>query len=227
MSNNRTFDKELFIDRDVALALFDCVLGRNPDQPWPLLPILTFIAPSGGGKLWLIKYLRGEKCSLPAGDVAIPHAYLNFTLPETSKTPLEILCDIRDQLQGQDDGQGNHLTFPRFDLGATIALTTSTNRNLLLQSRDELLRKLAAESRPIQSLVELAKMASNTAQVFLPAITISPIISLTLAILKLAIRVPPLLELILRLKCGPAWKWYQSRSTDLEMHTFASTQALK
>lgn len=80
MSINHTFERETFIDREVALALFDCVLGRNPDQPWPFLPILTFIAPSGGGK----------------------------------RTLMEILCDIRNQLQSHIDGNGKdcHLTFP-------------------------------------------------------------------------------------------------------------------
>jgi len=106
MSNNHTFDREIFVDREVVLALFDCVLGRNPDQPWPPLPILTFIAPNGGGKWTLIEYLRREKCSLPDSRVAIPHAYLNFTKPETPKDLLMILCDIRDQLRDLYD-RGN------------------------------------------------------------------------------------------------------------------------
>lgn len=167
MSNNHKFDRETFINRDVALALFDCILGRNPDQPWPLLPILTFIAPSGGGKLWLIKYLHDEKCSLPGGHVAIPHAYLNFTLQKTPKNLLGILCEIRNQLQEQVDGQGNHMTLPRFDLGVTIALTASKDRNPLLQSRNELLRKLAA--RPIQSLVDLGNIGRSAAPATIPA----------------------------------------------------------
>ncbi len=36
---------ELFTDRREALALFDLLRGRDPEKPWPLLPILAFIAP--------------------------------------------------------------------------------------------------------------------------------------------------------------------------------------
>ncbi len=168
MSNNESFAKEIFFDCDVALALFDCVLGCNPDQRWPLLPILTFIAPSGGGKRALIEYLRREKCSFSDGHAAaMPYADLDLTPSQTSKTPLEILWDIRTQLQSPNDGKDSHLTFPRFDLGATITLTTPTDRNLLLQSRDELLRKLAA--RPIQSLVDLGNIGSSAVPATIPA----------------------------------------------------------
>ena len=38
---------DTFTDRREALALFDVVRGRDPAQPWPLLPILAFIAPGG------------------------------------------------------------------------------------------------------------------------------------------------------------------------------------
>ena len=54
---------ETFTDRHEAIALFDHLRGRDPEKPWPLLPILAFIAPGGSGKSTLIEYLR-QKISL-------------------------------------------------------------------------------------------------------------------------------------------------------------------
>src|SRR5437667_1730406 len=47
-----------FTDRREAIALFNSLRGRDPDQPWPLLPILAFVAPGGSGKSLLLRYLR-------------------------------------------------------------------------------------------------------------------------------------------------------------------------
>jgi len=87
---------DLFTDRREALALFDLLRGRDPGQPWPLLPILAFIAPGGSGKSTLMEYLRVKKCSLPDGRAALPYAHLDFTFPSAPKDLLSILIALRD-----------------------------------------------------------------------------------------------------------------------------------
>ncbi|HEX9132581.1 MAG TPA: hypothetical protein VF844_09825, partial [Ktedonobacteraceae bacterium] len=109
-----------FTDRREAIALFDYLRGRDPDKPWPLLPILVFVAQGGSGKSTLIEYLRVKRCILSEQLAALPYARLNFTLTDSPKDLLSILIAIRDQLQQHDDGSGKHLTFPRFDLGALV-----------------------------------------------------------------------------------------------------------
>src|SRR5258707_546550 len=54
MMNNQL---KTFTDRREAIALFNLLRGRDPNQPWPLLPIIAFIAPSGCGKSMLINEL--------------------------------------------------------------------------------------------------------------------------------------------------------------------------
>ena len=117
----RTDWRETFMDRRDALTLFDEPRGRNREKPWPLLPILAFIAPGGSGKSTLINYLRATKCRLPDGRAALPHAHIDFTVPGAPTDLLAILVRIRDELQGQTDRQGKYLRFPRFDLGALVA----------------------------------------------------------------------------------------------------------
>ncbi len=47
-----------FTNRREAIALFERIRQRDSHQSsWPLLPILTFIAPGGSGKSTLIEYL--------------------------------------------------------------------------------------------------------------------------------------------------------------------------
>src|SRR5436305_13921727 len=99
---------DTFTDRREALALFDVLRGRDPAKPWPLLPILAFIAPGGSGKSTLMDYLRLKQCSV-SGRAALPYAHLDFTLPSAPKDLLSILIALRDQLQqhaDEPDGQG-------------------------------------------------------------------------------------------------------------------------
>jgi len=65
-----------FTDRREAIALFDHLRGRDPNKPWPLLPILAFLGLGGSGKSTLIKYLAAQKCCLPGGRAAL--SKLNF-----------------------------------------------------------------------------------------------------------------------------------------------------
>ena len=71
-----------FTDRHEAIALFRSFLGRDLSKPWPLLPILAFIAPGGSGKSTLIEYLRVTACCLPdpQESAVLPYAHLDFTL---------------------------------------------------------------------------------------------------------------------------------------------------
>jgi len=80
---------ETFTDRADALALFDELRSRDPNKPWPLLPILAFIAPGGSGKSTLIEHLIEEKCSL-AGRPVLPYARLDFL--RTRVFPKMICC---------------------------------------------------------------------------------------------------------------------------------------
>src|SRR5438128_11013427 len=100
-----------FMDRHDALVLFDEPRGRDLNKPWPLLPILAFIAPGGSGKSTLINYLRATKCR-----ATLPHAHIDFTVPRHAPTLLAILVRLRDELQRQPDpgDQRKHLSFPRF-----------------------------------------------------------------------------------------------------------------
>jgi hypothetical protein len=138
---------EPFTARREALALFDLLRGRDHGQPWPLLPLLAFIAPGGSGKSRLINYLRATKCR-----ATLPYAHLDFTFPSAPKDLLTILVALRDQLQQQADDQGQHLRFPRFDLGALIVQTTSTTEDLSAFGPHEIRRKLAAGKQILESL---------------------------------------------------------------------------
>ena len=52
---------ETFTDRAEEVALFDELRSRDPNKPWPLLPILAFIAPGGSGKSTLAQILAGRE----------------------------------------------------------------------------------------------------------------------------------------------------------------------
>ena len=113
---------ETFTNRREAIALFEYLRKNDPNKPWPLLPILTFVAPDGRGKSTLIEYLRASKCCSPDGRAILPYAYLDFTQVDAPRDLLSILVALRNQLQAHGDGQGRNLTFPYFDLGAAIVL---------------------------------------------------------------------------------------------------------
>ena len=205
-----------FTDRREAINLFDYLRGRDPSKPWPLLPILAYIAPGGSGKSSLIEYLRA-KCSLPYGRAALPYVQLDFTQTDAPKTLLSILVAMRNQLQYHDDGQDRHLTFPRFDLGAAIALASPADGNLPLMSKEEVERNLKSGSHLIEALGQWGDVVKNATS-FIPVLSsVAQFIPPLLVGLKLFMQIPPVQELLQRMERGPGWKWYQAHSIDLDL----------
>src|SRR5438105_3185657 len=98
-----------FTDRREALALFELARGHGSDKLWPPRPLLAFIGPSGSGKTMLIEHLRDTICRFENGHIALPHACLDFTLSNQPMKLLDILIALRNQLQGQADGNNKHL----------------------------------------------------------------------------------------------------------------------
>ncbi len=60
-----------FTDRLEAIALFNMLRGRDPDNSWPLLPILAFVAPGGSGKSLLLRHLLYWLLSTSVRKIAI------------------------------------------------------------------------------------------------------------------------------------------------------------
>src|SRR5690242_34430 len=108
MSNESVFP---FINRGEVLDLFTRLYSYDQPGSQSPLPLLALIGPSGSGKSTLIDYLRMTCCLSEEGQVAQPHAWLDFTLLSAPRTLLDILIDLRDQLQGQADSAGRHLSF--------------------------------------------------------------------------------------------------------------------
>jgi hypothetical protein len=194
---------ETFTDRCEAIALFELLRGRDPGKPWPLLPVLAFVAPGGSGKSLLLRYLRVEKCSV-AGRAALPYAYLDFTLPHAPKNLLSILMELRDQLQQQDDGQGNHLVFPRFDLGALIAQAASSSEDFTSLGPTQVRQRLTAGMQIIESLSAVGSSLGYAV----------PYVAPLLAGLRLAGQIKPVRELLSYLEDSTGWKWYRMHGTE-------------
>src|SRR6266446_2146578 len=94
-----------FTDRREAIALFERIRKRDPAQAsWPLLPILTFIAPGGSGKSTLIDYLISGRC-WKDGNPILPYAHVDFT-KNSLRDLLLILIELREQLRSRLDEQG-------------------------------------------------------------------------------------------------------------------------
>src|SRR5207248_1927087 len=93
-----------FVDRHEAIELFNLFRSRNPNESWPLMPILAFLGAGGSGKSNLMKHLLDTECTLPNGySATMPYAYLDFTQPGTEQDLLSILDRLRHQLVGHRD----------------------------------------------------------------------------------------------------------------------------
>jgi hypothetical protein len=192
-----------FTDRREAIALFNSLRGRDLDKPWPLLPILAFVAPGGSGKSLLLRRLRERECNYD-GRPAIPYAYLDFTLPHAPKELLPILIELRDQLQQQDDGQGKHLVFPRFDLGALIAQSASMNEDISSLGPTQVRQQLTAGMDFIKTLSDLGSSLGHAV----------PYVAPLLASLRLAMQIKPVKEMLSYLEDSTGWKWYRMHGTE-------------
>ncbi len=194
-----------FTDRREAIALFDHLRGRDPDKPWPLLPILVFVAQGGSGKSTLIEYLRVKRCTLSEQRAALPYARLDFTLPDTPRDLLSILIATRDQLQQYEDGYGKHLTFPRFDLGALVVQSMPTPDNLASFGPQEVRHKLEAGLQLIESLANLGSELGLTVPFMLPV----------LAGIRLARQSRPVQKALRSFEDKAGWKWYRINGAKL------------
>jgi tetratricopeptide (TPR) repeat protein len=195
-----------FTDRREAIALFNWLRGRDPAKSWPLLPILAFVAPGGSGKSLLLRYLREKECNY-GGRPALPYAYLDFTLPHAPKGLLSILMELRDQLQQQDDGQGNHLVFPRFDLGSLIVQSASMNEDISSLSPTQVRQRLSMGMNFITSLSGLGSSLGLAV----------PYIAPLLAGLHLAGQIKPLKDMLSYLEDSTSWKWYRMHGTETKL----------
>jgi hypothetical protein len=105
--------RDLFTDREEAIYLFKKqVHEQDARKPWPLLPILSLVGPSGYGKSLFIRQLYFHYCNTPPH----PHTSLDFNRPDDPRDLLNILGALRNSLQRQRDEQGNALKFPRFTI---------------------------------------------------------------------------------------------------------------
>ena len=204
-----------FTDRREAIALFERIRHRDPHQfCWPLLPILTFIAPGGSGKSTLIEYLISGRC-YNNGKAILPYAHIDFTRQLYLREMLSILIELRDQLQSHADEHANSLTFPRFDLGAAIAMKAPLGSNLPSLGRDEIRRELQFARSAFQSLNEMGNALGN----------IYPYIPPLLVGLKwlgqTATKIPALREALLQIEYQSNWKWYLTPGADIGFGTTA------
>ncbi len=192
-----------FTDRREAIALFNALRGRDPEKPWPLLPVLAFVAPGGSGKSLLLRYLRERECNVGSRP-ALPYAYLDFTLTHTPKDLLSILMELRDQLQQQDDGQGSHLVFPRFDLGSLIVQSASMNEDISSLAPAQVRQRLSAGMNFMTSLSDLGSSLGLAV----------PYVAPLLAGLRLAGQIKPLKDILIYLEDSTGWKWYRTHGTE-------------
>ena len=204
-----------FTNRREATTLFQLLRGRDSNRPWPLLPILTFIAPGGSGKSTLINYLRTQQCCLQDGRAVIPYAQIDFTQADAPKTLLAILVTLRNLLQQQRDGQEKYLTFPRFDLGASIILAAPTDGNPPLLNPEEVQSNLTAGLDLVGSLTDMGGAVADIADIIpAPLDGLAKIIRALLAGLRLTAQIPAVHELMQRIESGPGWRWYQTNAND-------------
>jgi hypothetical protein len=193
----------VFTNRREAIALFNMLRGRDPRRPWPVLPILALMAPSGGGKSAMIDWLRENKCWVDGGP-ALPYAYLDFSQPHTPKDILHVLVSLRNQLQAHTDGSSRNLVFPRFDLGAAIALAAPAIETLPSPNHRELEVSLS-ESVPLFNALHRLKTPLESAV---------PAVPYLLEALLWPGEFRSLQAILQRLDKEPGWRWYRDCTND-------------
>lgn len=203
----------VFTNRREAIALFNLLRGRAPRRPWPLLPILILSGPAGSGKSALIEHLRAQKCCSD-GVSALPYASLDFSQPHTPKDILHILVSLRNQLQGHTDGSTRNLVFPRFDLGAAIALAAPTAETLPPINLHELDICLG-ESVPCFTALHRLKT---------PLESVVPSIPYLLEAITWPSELKPLQIILQRLDKEPGWRWYRDCTDDSGLRSARTLQ---
>src|ERR1051326_928967 len=194
----------VFTNRREGIALFNRLRGRDPRRPWPVLPTLVLMSPTGGGKSALIDWLRAHKCCSD-GASALPYAYLDFSQPHTPKSILHILVSLRNQLQAHTDGSTRNLVFPRFDLGAAIALAAPAIETLPPTNLREL-EICLGESVPLFNALHRLKT---------PLESVVPAVPYLLEALLWPNAEPkPLQAILQRLEKEPGWRWYRDDTND-------------
>ena len=205
----------VFTDRRKAICLFNEVRSRrNPEEAWPLLPILVFLGTGGSGKSFLFEHLCTTECSLadgPNGRAVMPYAYLDFTQPNMKLDLLAIFMELRDQLQKHKDAYGKHLVFRRFDFGAKVALASQAN-DINAFIRDE--QKPTLVSRLFKPINDMGNALGNLIP-FLPPILlgsqwVAHIFSASVSLFR----------------NQSAWQWYRTLSTDLQLPPEASRRQI-
>ena len=122
---------------------------------------------------------------------------------------LQILVALRNQLQEHADRDGKHLTFPRFDLGAAIALAAPAAETMALISRRDVIRQITESHLPVSALQELSGDLNS----------IAPPIAVALAALKWATRSSHIGKFLLRLALISGWQWYRDHTTDIGLRS--------
>ena len=204
-----------FINCGEVLDFFTQLQKYDSAVPQPPLPLLALIGPSGSGKSTLIDYLRITHCHSREGKVAKPHAFLDFTFPNAPRTFLGILINLRDQLQRQADSLGQHLTFPRFDLGASIAAAFAI-QNALPSWREEQLQERLNEA---QSVFATVNELGTPLEILLPQIR------LLISSLKSIEHLTLVQAIVKQIVSNPVCAWYRLRS-ELEINAEAPREAV-
>ncbi len=175
-------------------------------------PILSFIAPRGSGKSTLIEYLIAGRCCKD-GRAILPYAYIDFTEAAMLRDLLPILIELRDQLHGHQDEQGKRLIFPRFDLGASIAIKAPLGSQLPRPDRDAVRQSLKQALPVFRSLNEMGNALGNIFPYIPPLLVGAKWAE------QLAWKIQPLQELLVLLEYSSDWRWYCTQDANIGLGT--------
>jgi tetratricopeptide (TPR) repeat protein len=204
-----------FTDRHGIIALFRQLNQRTSQQQRLFLPILTIIGPEGTGKRTLIEYLRLRECSTVDGRPSQPYAVLDFAQPHLEHDILSVFIALRNQLQRNGSGK---VKFPRFDLGALIAITTPSDEDILRNANPDALANAIRQNTP---RLEAISTAGNELSNFVPLM--KPIVSA----LKVGWALSEVRDVFVLQLQKKALEWYQSNSDDAILRTGTDLEALR
>ena len=196
---------ECFIGRNDAIELFDMLWRRNANdgERWPLVPILSFIAPVGSGKSTLIEYLR-EKYR---AEQELPNVRIDFSTPNTPKDLLFIMIEMRNRFVKYKDEDERQFVFPRFDFAAAIVLAALEESNAHRLSERDLRQSLVNRSAVLDEWSESIGGIGN----------LVPVVPLILASIRATVQVEPLNRFLHWLREGPVWEWYREQVEALRL----------